>query len=102
MNHPLIGQTFLAVEARQPHGLKPFGSEHMGEIFRPEEDLFIRSFLLPCHVAHVEGTGRHNQMHMRMIIEVALMGMQNSMSAGAASQLRITAGKAVDRLPGGF
>jgi hypothetical protein len=30
MNHPLIGQAFLAVEARQTHGLKPFGSEHMG------------------------------------------------------------------------
>jgi hypothetical protein len=41
-------------------------------------------------------------MDMRMIIEVSLMGMQHSMGAGAASQLRITAGKAVDRLPGGF
>jgi hypothetical protein len=30
------------------------------------------------------------------------MGMQHSMGASAASQLRITAGKVVDHLPGGF
>jgi len=51
----------------------------MGEILRPEENLFIRSFLLPSHIAHVDGTGGYNQIHMRMIIEVALMGMQHSM-----------------------
>ena len=102
MNHPLIGQGLLAVQSRQPHGLKPLCSQHIGEIPCPEENLLLLLFLLPSFPVHVDGTGGHNQMHMRMVIEITLMGMQHSMGTGAASQLRIPAGKAVNRLPGGF
>jgi hypothetical protein len=33
---------------------------------------------------------------------IALMGVEHSMRTTAASQMRIAAGKVVDRLPGGF
>jgi hypothetical protein len=32
MNKPFIRQFFLAVEARQSHGLKPFGSKHTRQV----------------------------------------------------------------------
>jgi hypothetical protein len=41
-------------------------------------------------------------MHMGMVIEIAGMGVEYSMGTCAAAQMRIAAGKAVDRLPGGF
>jgi hypothetical protein len=37
-----------------------------------------------------------------MVIEIAGMGVEHSMGTAAAPQLRIAAGKAVDRLPGDF
>jgi hypothetical protein len=40
-------------------------------------------------------------MHMGMVIEIALMGVKHSMRTTAAPQMRIAAGKAIDRLPGG-
>jgi len=61
MNHPLIGQGLLAVQTRQPHGLKPFDSEHTGEIPCPEENFLFLLFLLPSLAAHVDGTGWDNQ-----------------------------------------
>lgn len=84
VNHPLIGQGLLAVQTCQGHGLKPLGPEHTREIGYPEEGLLLLLFLSPLHAMRVDSTGWHNQMHMGMIIEIALMGMQHSMGTGSA------------------
>ena len=41
-------------------------------------------------------------MYMGMVIEIASMGVEHGMGTSAALQLRVPAGKAIDRLPGGF
>lgn len=41
-------------------------------------------------------------MHMWMVIKIAGMGVEHGMGTSAALQLRVPAGKAIDRLPGGF
>jgi hypothetical protein len=41
-------------------------------------------------------------MHMGMVIEISGMGVEHGMGTSAALQLRVPAGKAIDRLPGGF
>jgi hypothetical protein len=41
-------------------------------------------------------------MHMRVVIEIAFMGMEDSMGTAAATQLWIATCKAIERLPGGF
>jgi len=43
-----------------------------------------------------------DQMHMRVIIEIAFMGVEDSMDTAASAQLWIAACKATDRLPGRF
>ena len=102
VHHPCIRQGLLTVQACQAHGLKPLGSKHTREIGCPEEDLILLLFLSPSPAACVDGSGWHNQMHMGMVFEIAGMGVEYSMGTCAAAQMRIAAGKAVDRLPGGF
>jgi hypothetical protein len=50
----------------------------------------------------VNGTSRHNQMHMGMEVQPSAVGMQHRMGTGHPLEPGIPAGKGVHRLPGRF
>jgi len=63
----------------------------------------LRVPLLPgCCWLAVDGTGRHDQVHVGMEVQAAAVGVQHRMGTGDPLELGIPAGKGVHRLPGGF
>lgn len=80
-----------------PDAFEHLGTEHFGQCLVTEQVLAL--FAAPTALLFVDGTRRHHQMHVRMIIESARMRVQYRDRTCATLQMFIVLTEGVDRLP---
>jgi len=102
VDDPFFGVTARKCQFFLCHRLEQFGAKDFGERLVIEQVagwVLAAALGAPQAFVRIDGRHRHHQMHMRVIIEAAGMGVQHRDGAGFSLKLSVVLRKGFDRLP---
>jgi len=98
VDHPFPRQRPGRMEAGLRERRQQLGAKHLGERLVAEEIAGLRP---PAPASCIQARAGHDQMHMRMQVEPARVGVQHRHRPGLALELAVVAAEGLHRCPGG-